>query len=178
MYHLNMLKKYIAREPEVEVVHTSNKDNVTIAAAGVIHQDTDPELGEVPDLEGYHQKERVRGVKLREDLSEDQRHMLKDLTRKYPYFNSIIVNSRSELHDYNTRNKDRIHINPTSHKYAENCIRNQIPIILNEMPSIVLQEVYTHSYKGFVNYAKNFILQLYQTECQIDNCFVCNNSGY
>ena len=95
-----------------------------------------------------------------------------------PYFNSITVNSRSELHDYNTRNKDRIHINATSHKFAENCIRNQIPIILNETPSIVLQKVYTHSYKGFVNYAKNFTLQLYQTECHIDNCFVCSNSGY
>ena len=59
MYHLNMLKKYIAREPEVDVVHTSNKDDGTIAVAGVIYQDTDPELGEVPDLEGYHQKEGV-----------------------------------------------------------------------------------------------------------------------
>ena len=58
-YHLNMLKKYIAREPEVDVVHTSNKDDVTIAVAGVIYQDTDPELGKVPDLEGYHQKEGV-----------------------------------------------------------------------------------------------------------------------
>ena len=60
-YHLNMLK-YIAREPE----------------------DTDPELGEVPDLEGYHQKEGVRDVKLGEDLSEDQLRMLKDLIRRYP----------------------------------------------------------------------------------------------
>ena len=25
-YHINMLKKYIVREPEVDVVHTSNKD--------------------------------------------------------------------------------------------------------------------------------------------------------
>ena len=50
MYHLNMLKKYIAREPEVDVVHTSNKDEATIAVAGVIYQDTDPELGGVPDL--------------------------------------------------------------------------------------------------------------------------------
>ena len=83
-----------------------------------------------------------------------------------PYYNSVTANSRSELHDYNTRNKHRIHVNPTSHKFAENCIRNQIPIILNETPPIVLQKVYTHSYKGFVNYAKNFILQLYQTECQ------------
>ena len=58
-YHVNMLKKYIAREPEVDVVHTSNKDDATIAVAGVIYLDTDPELGQVPDLEYYHQKEGV-----------------------------------------------------------------------------------------------------------------------
>ena len=75
-----MLKKYIAREPKVELVQTSNKDDATIAIAGVIYQDTDPELGEVPDLEGYHQKEGVRDVKFSEDLSEDQPLMLKDLT--------------------------------------------------------------------------------------------------
>ena len=56
-YHVNMLKKYIAREPKVDVVLTSNKDDANIAVAGVIYQDTDPEMGEVPDLEGYHQKE-------------------------------------------------------------------------------------------------------------------------
>ena len=44
-YHLNMLKKYIAREPKVDVIHTSNNDDATIAVAGVIYQDTDPELG-------------------------------------------------------------------------------------------------------------------------------------
>ena len=51
-YHVNMLKKYLAREPEVDVVHESNKDDATIAVAGLIYQDTDPELGEVglPDL--------------------------------------------------------------------------------------------------------------------------------
>ena len=47
-----MLKKYIAREPEVDVVPTSNKSDTTVAEAWVIHQDT--ELGEVPDLEGCH----------------------------------------------------------------------------------------------------------------------------
>ena len=44
-YHVNMLKKYIAREPKVDVVHTSNTDDVTIAVTGVNYQDTDPELG-------------------------------------------------------------------------------------------------------------------------------------
>ena len=51
--------QYIAREPEVDVVHTSNKDDATIEVAGVIYQETDPEMGEIPDLEGYHQKEGV-----------------------------------------------------------------------------------------------------------------------
>ena len=83
-FHVIMWKKYIARESEVDVVHTSNKDDATTAVAGVIYQDTDPELGEVLELEGYHQKEGVRDVKLGEDLSEDQRHMLKELTRRYP----------------------------------------------------------------------------------------------
>ena len=50
-----------------------------MAEARVIYQDTDPELGEVPELEGYHQKEGVCDVK-----SEDQQRMLKDLTRSYP----------------------------------------------------------------------------------------------
>ena len=40
-----ILKKYIAREPEVDAVHTSNKDDATMEVAGVIYQDTDPELG-------------------------------------------------------------------------------------------------------------------------------------
>ena len=41
----------------------------------MVHQDTDPELGEVPGLE----------VKLGEDLSEDQQCILKDLIRRHPY---------------------------------------------------------------------------------------------
>ena len=43
----------------MDVVHTSNKADVTKAEAGVIYQDMDPELGEVQDLEGYHQNEEV-----------------------------------------------------------------------------------------------------------------------
>ena len=35
----------------------------------MIYQDTDPDLGEVPDLEGFHQQKGVRDVKLGEDLS-------------------------------------------------------------------------------------------------------------
>ena len=83
-YHVNMLKKYISREPEGNVVPVDDTDGATVAVAGVIHQDVDPELGEVPDLEGYRQREGVRDVKLGDELPEDQRRVLKDLVRRYP----------------------------------------------------------------------------------------------
>ena len=80
-YHVNMLKKYIFREPDTKgnVVLIDNTDGATIAVAGVIHQDVDPEPGEVPDLEGYHQREGVPDVKLGDKLPEYQRRVLKDL---------------------------------------------------------------------------------------------------
>ena len=45
MFHVNMLQKYIARELEVDVLHTSNKDDATIAVARVIYQEAGQELG-------------------------------------------------------------------------------------------------------------------------------------
>ena len=84
-YGVKMLKKYISREPDVEgnVVPADSRDGATAAVAGVIHQDSNPELGEVPDLAGYHQREGVREIKLGEELHEDQPRVLKDLV-KYP----------------------------------------------------------------------------------------------
>ena len=54
-YHMNMLKKL-----EVNVVPTSNEGWCYRAVPRVIpvHQNIDPELGEVPDLKGFRQKER------------------------------------------------------------------------------------------------------------------------
>ena len=47
---------------KVNMVPSTNEDGSTVEVAGVIHQDTDPEMGKVPDLEGYHQRER-RGLR-------------------------------------------------------------------------------------------------------------------
>ena len=58
----------------MDVVHTCKKDDATIAEAGVFHQDTDPELGEVQDLE----------VKLHEDLSENHKLYNEGLNQEAP----------------------------------------------------------------------------------------------
>ena len=56
----------------------------TVAVDGVITK-LRPRDGELPDLEGYHQKEGIWDIKLGDDLSEDQRCMLKDLILRHPY---------------------------------------------------------------------------------------------
>ena len=71
-YHVNMFKKNISREPEGNVVPLDATDGTNVAVTGVIHQEVDPELGEVPDLEDYRQREGVRDVKLGDELPEDQ----------------------------------------------------------------------------------------------------------
>ena len=70
-YHVDMLKKYVAGEPEVDVLHTSNKDDATIAVVGVIYQDTDPENQEprngtkTKNQEWYWNQERYQSQKPR-----------------------------------------------------------------------------------------------------------------
>ena len=53
-YHINMLKKYIFREPDADenLVPVDATDGATLAVASVIYQEVDPDLEEVPDLEG------------------------------------------------------------------------------------------------------------------------------
>ena len=109
-YHVNVLKKYNAREPEVDVVRPSNKDDTTIAVAGVVHQDTDPELGEVPDLE----------VKLGEGLSEDQQCILKDLIQRHPdVFKDMPVENDVIQHKVKLRDNTPIRCKPYPLPYAK-----------------------------------------------------------
>ena len=116
----------------MDVVHTSNKDDATIAVAGVIYQDTDPGLGEVPDLECYHQKEGVQDVKSGEDLSENQRHMLKDLTRRYTYvFTDIPGETGVIQHRVKLTNDTPICCKPYPLPYAmREELRNEVDSIL------------------------------------------------
>ena len=85
-YHINKLKKYISREPDIEgyVGPVDRKDGATTALAGVIHQDVDLNLTEVLDLKGDRQIERTQDIKPGGELPDDLRRVLRDLLQKYP----------------------------------------------------------------------------------------------
>ena len=63
----------------------------------------------------------------------------------------------------------------TNTKFNRSCIRHKIPDLINEnyLPEIVMTKIDTHSFKGFSQYAKNYIVNNYETNCNI-NCHICN----
>ena len=91
------------------------------------------------------------------------------------YFDSYKMKTQAEIHNYETRAKDQIANNITRTKFAQNCLRNKLPSILNHTSIEVLQKIETHSFKGFSNYVKNRIIKSYTYECTINNCYICNN---
>ena len=53
-------------------------------------------------------------------------------------------------------------------------IRYTIPNILGKFPPIVTDKINTHSYYGFSQYVKTFLINTYKYECNIVNCFICS----
>ena len=85
---------------------------------------------------------------------------------------------------YNDTENDIPVFNPTMQvKYTNTktcrlCIRHKVTAFINEniLPPIVLNKIETHSYYGFTQYAKSFIIDNYESTCNIVNCFVCSRN--
>ena len=80
----------------------------------------------------------------------------------------------SDIHDYNTRGKNKLKNAHFKHELARNCIRNQMPHLLNTTHLSILEKVLTHSLKGFEQYTKHYLIGKYSDICLIHNCYVCN----
>ena len=85
---------------------------------------------------------------------------------------SKIVIHQGDIHSHNTRGQ--LLFTPRSyHAFAENCIRHQLPSLLNylyEKQRLITDKVSTHSEFGFSTYAKKYFLDKYKIECSIPNC--------
>ena len=60
------------------------------------------------------------------------------------------------------------------HEFARDCIRNQMPHLLNTTHLSILEKVLIHSLKGFGQYTKHYLIEKYSDICLIHNCNVCN----
>ena len=88
------------------------------------------------------------------------------------YFTSLDLVFNFENHEHNTRRRNYItHI--VRREYANLCVRNSLPYLLNNTDQIILNKTTTHSLHGFAIYIKNSILNTYKDECNIDNRYIC-----
>ena len=88
------------------------------------------------------------------------------------YFTSLDLVFNFENHEHNTRRRNYI-THRVRREYANLCVRNSLPYLLNNTDQIILNKTTTHSLHGFAIYIKNSILNTYKDECNIDNCYIC-----
>ncbi len=62
------------------------------------------------------------------------------------------------------------------HEYVRKCIWYNIPSTVNSTPTNIFEKIYTHSMQGFSKYIKQNILQSYQENCTIYNCYICSRT--
>ena len=91
------------------------------------------------------------------------------------YFRSFEFPKISQIHSYNTRNKENFNVPKTRTKMAEYCLRNMIPRILNTTAPSILQKINTHSLSGYVFFIKHCFINSYSIQCSVVNCYVCNS---
>ena len=67
------------------------------------------------------------------------------------YFNSFTCEANSDIHGYNTRSRNKLHLPKTNHNFAQNNLRYRIIQTLNKLPDNVIRKMYTHSIYGLRN---------------------------
>ena len=90
------------------------------------------------------------------------------------FFQSFVLKKRSHVHPYSTSKSSDLISNRTKHKFADACLKNQIPVIMNNTADNIISKLYTHSFNGYSKYIETKIIECYSTECTLDNCYICS----
>ncbi len=92
------------------------------------------------------------------------------------YLQNMPFYPNQDIHDHNTRSRRQVHHGRPSHVFAKKSLRYNLPIVVNSTISEITDKINTHSLPGFAGYIKNHYLSMYQEECQILNCYICNRN--
>ena len=102
------------------------------------------------------------------------------------YLQQWQLTTNDDIHTHNTRQQNELHIVGTKHTFAKQCLKHNLPKTLNSIPKIVKDKIGTHSFRGFINYAKDSFIKKYKIRCEVTNCYIhacatkinCNYSYY
>ena len=91
---------------------------------------------------------------------------------------SFRLTSQDQIHTYGTRHNYIIPANVTRTQFAQNCLRNKLPMVINSSEPNIIQKIDTHSYKGLSWYLKTITTRNYSFICNIENCYIiCTNDS-
>ena len=90
-------------------------------------------------------------------------------------FYNIPYTNTFEIHQYDTRDKNRLFMSRNNHVFANKCIRYSMIRTGNNSPNDIT--VHTHSLYGFSSYIKQYLLGNYEYNCTKQNCYICRNQG-
>ena len=85
------------------------------------------------------------------------------------YLQTWALVSNDSIHSHNTRDASALHIFRSKPVFANSCLRHKRVGVNNVTSQCILDKLHTHSMQGFLNYAKNSLLQAYQDR-RIENC--------
>jgi len=90
------------------------------------------------------------------------------------YFQAFQLTTNHDRHDYATRQR---HANTvTNLNTNRHSLRYQLPNTINNTPPCILDKAHTHTLDTYSSYAKMTLINNYQTDCQIYNCYICNSN--
>ena len=89
------------------------------------------------------------------------------------YFSTFKIIKKRDSHQRLTRN-DKFLTNRVNHAFAENCVRYNLPKLLNETSSDILDKIFTHSELGLKVCMKKCFLNDYPDGCTLSSCGSCS----
>ena len=94
------------------------------------------------------------------------------------YFRKMALQQNVDVHTYNTRNQSKYVTPKFKYTIFKHLPRYWLPQLLNKIEDNILNKIFTHSIQGFSKYIKKNILDKYQHDCNLINCYICDKQIY
>ena len=91
------------------------------------------------------------------------------------YFTCFPITPATEIHQHSTRAASKLFITRANHEFAKKSLRHSIIVTVNNTITSITNKTLTHSLDGFAKYVKKSIIQCYESNCSINNCYVCSS---
>jgi hypothetical protein len=96
------------------------------------------------------------------------------LNKNIKHCTPFCLKLNNEIHTHKTRSSNKLHITRTNHSFAQKCLRQNLPLTINETPTCILNRIKTHSIQRIAADIKTLCIDKYEEICNVQNCYICN----